>query len=100
MIRKVSNAKKAKSDINNFHRPGGGIGAMRNGRIQSIRATNKPYGKKELEADRLAGSVTTPDYSFAGSTFNAETGEVIIKMTNTKFNSKADQSYDLSLIHI
>ena len=94
MTKKVSNVNKANSGINISHRPGSGIGAKRNGRIQSIRATNKPYGKKELEADRLAGSVTTPDYSFAGSTFNAETGEVIIQMTNTKFNSKADQSYD------
>lgn len=86
----------ANSNLTNSHRPGSGIGAQSISirRAKSISATNRPYGRLELEADRLADSVTTPDYSFAGSSFNAETGEVVILMTNTKFNSKADQPYD------
>ena len=92
MPRKVN---RYNNGLHNSYR-GSGIGAQStsNRRAKSISATNRPYGRMDLEADMLAGSVTTPDYSFAGSSLNSETGEVVIQMTNTKFNSKADQPYD------
>jgi len=92
MTRKVN---KYNSNLNNSYR-GSGVGAQTTSvrRAKSISATNRPYGKKELYEERLSSSVTTPDYSFAGSSFNSETGEVVIHMTNTKFNSKSAMPYD------
>lgn len=88
--------RNASDHSNNSLRPGSGVGARSasNRSALSRNATSKRYGKAEEYEKMLAETFTTPDYSFEGSTLIQETGELVIKLTNTKFNSLNDEPFD------
>lgn len=97
-MRRLMSVNKTVSDhpYNSFRHSGSGVGATSgsNRSALSRRATSKRHGKAEEYAKMLAETFSTPDYSFEGSTLIQETGELVIKMTNTKFNSLNDESFD------
>jgi hypothetical protein len=96
MPRLISVNKTASDHHNNSFRPGASTGATSasNRSALSRRATSKPYGKAEEYEKMLAETFSTPDYSFEGSTLIQDTGELVIKLTNTKFNSLNDEPFD------
>lgn len=94
----LNKVNKTVSDhtYNSFRNSGASIGATStsNRSALSRRATSKRYGKAEEYAKMLAETFSTPDYSFEGSTLIQETGELVITLTNTKFNSLNDEPFD------